>query len=486
MENSILLELAKHLPQGASPERLERVARARDDFFFFCKTYLPHIFPSDFCSFHEEVIACLNSKNRQKIVLAAPRGHGKTSLVFVGYSLWALLTGREKFIVVIASSAVMASDQLANIKQELEVNELLLEDFGEQKTDIWRQDSLVLKSGATIIAKGSAASMRGLLRRGNRPSLVIMDDLEKDVVANSAVMRQKLDRWIRRVVFPLGRDTKIFYIGTILHYDSVLKRFLDEFANDSGWFVRKFQALLPDGNPLWSAYWTKEKLEEKRREIGSAAFASEYMNEPMASEDRVFKEEWLEFYERHQLPAGLDVVMAVDPSTGKKTGDYQGLVVLGKDKSTGVVYVLAASGERLSVSGLGFKIIELYLQFRPRVILFEDLVFQAVYKSSVAQLASKQGLSLPLRGVKPAASKEIRIGAISPLVENGILRFHKSQTLLIRQFLEFPFGGHDDLPDALAYAVSAFESRFVGGTPIAQTFKMSFADRLERTVRHFF
>jgi len=482
----ILADLKRHLPGNADPGRNGRVARAKRDFFFFCRTYLPHLFTSDFSEFHTEVIEILESPDLLKIALAAPRNHGKTTLVYVGYALWALLSGKEDYVVVIAASSTMAQEQLFNVKQELEVNEMILADFGDQKTDVWRQDLIVLRSGACVTAKGAAVSMRGMVKRGKRPSLVIMDDLEKDVVANSAVMRSKLDKWIRRVVFPLGRDAKIFYIGTILHYDSVLKRFLDEFEGKPGWFVKRYRAIKEDGTPLWPEYWTIEKLEEKKREMGTAAFSTEYQNEPVSDEDRVFKPEWFEFYERNQVPARLDAVMAVDPSTGKVAGDYQGLVVLGKDRQTGIIYVLDAVGERVSDLQLAARIIAMWKRFRPRVILFEDLVFQAIYRQVVARQASAMGVTLPLRGIKPNASKEVRIRAVAPLIENGVLCFHRSQTLLLQQLEEFPGGGHDDLPDALAYAVAAYESRHVGATPIGHQPQTGIVNTLGRMAERFF
>ena len=149
--------------------------------------------------------------------------------------------------------------------------------------------------------------------------------------------------------------------------------------------------------------------------------------------------------------------MAVDPATGKKTGDYSAIVVVGKDKETGILYVLDAFGEKISDLKLIDKIIEKYLAFKPRRIIFEEVVFQEIYKNQVMREASKRGIHLPIKGVKPKVSKEVRIQKLSPLIENGLLRFKKNQKLLIDQLIMFPKGDHDDLPDALEMAVSAFE-----------------------------
>ena len=381
----------------------------------------------------------------------------------------------------------MAQEQLFNVKMELETNEKIIEDFGDMRTHVWRQDNIELKNGVKIIAKGADSSMRGLISRGQRPTLVILDDLEKDVVANSKTMRDKLDRWIKRVVFPLGRDAKIFYIGTILHKDSVLNRFLNEFKDKPGWYVRKFKAIKDDGTPLWPQYWSIEKLNEKKEEMGSAAFSTEYLNEPLSDEDQVFKPEWFNFYKINEVPVYLlDRVMAIDPALGKKRGDFSAIVVVGKDRKTGLIYVLEAIGEKLSDLGLCDRIIELYLRYRPRVVLFEDIAFQAVFKREISRLASARGITLPIKGVKPKLSKEARIQAIAPLIENGVLLFLKTQKLLLEQLEDFPMGAHDDLPDALAYAIEELQDVFCGGAPIGIRYGKDIVSRLGQIGREFF
>ena len=73
--------------------------------------------------------------------------------------------------------------------------------------------------------------------------------------------------------------------------------------------------------------------------------------------------------------------------------------------------------------------------------------------------ASKQGVHLPIKPVKSNAPKEIRIKSLEPLIENGLILFKENQKLLLEQLEEFPKGAHDDLPDALAYAVKYFENK---------------------------
>jgi len=448
------LALSKILQDTALSENEEK-EQAREDFVFFCQTFLSHIFRKPFAEFQLEIVNYLQDENMKRVVIAAPREHGKTSLVFLGYVLWASLYGKHKYILVIASSEEQAKEQLFNIKLEIEANHRILEAFGDMKTSVWSSNRLQLASGTYIVARGAGSSIRGLVKRGLRPDLIILDDIEKDLHKESATMRKKLKEWFYRAVMGLSKDAKVFVIGTILHYDSLLNELIDK-GQSLGWFAKKYKAILPDGTLLHPYLWSAEDLEKKRQEIGSVAFASEYMNEPMSSEDKLFKEEWISYYEEVEIDK-LDITVGVDPATGKARGDYSAVVAVGKDKRTGNIYTLYTFNKHSSPNQLIETLIELYKRYKPRTIIFEEVAFQEVYKKFVLEIASQQGVHLPIKGIKPKGPKEVRAQKLSPLVENGILKFRKEHKELVQQLTEFPFSAHDDLVDALVYAVEALE-----------------------------
>ena len=75
-------------------------------------------------------------------------------------------------------------------------------------------------------------------------------------------------------------------------------------------------------------------------------------------------------------------------------------------------------------------------------------------KEQLAKESARQGLYLPIQGVRSTEDKTIRVSALQPDVKNGYLRFGPDQRLLIEQLSQFPLGAHDDGPDALAGAVA--------------------------------
>lgn len=475
------MSILKEIVGRIDTERDKRVERARRDFAFFCEYYLPEAFPIRFAEYQKRIIEIINkggiserdieslkrfikpdhhkylrpTKKIEGILDIEPRDHGKTTRMSQAFPLWLVLTRLSVFPVIVAASADAAGDILDSIKLELENNERILEDFGDQRGHIWTRRKITLKNGNAIAALGAGQSSRGIKDRYKRPSHIICDDLLKDQEVESPVSREKLYRWFKRVVMNLGKGALIVIVNTIMHPDDLPSRLLNEVRDGKlpGWVGLRFSAITPDGRPLWPERWTLEDIEKKREQLGSYVFATEWENEPIPAEEQKFRREWFQFYTPQEIRnLKLRTVMAVDPATGRATGDYSAIVVAGRSES-GQIYVLDAEGERISDLKLIRRIIDKYRAWRPERILFETQAFQEIYKNQLIREASKEGIILPVKGVKHTVSKEMRIGKLQALLESGNILFKEAQTLLISQLEEFP-KGHDDLPDALEMAVS--------------------------------
>ncbi len=467
-------------------KKSERLKKAKEDFWFFCYYYLPHYFNTKPAEYHKILVDIINKEKVSKehinqlktyvnpkyhdllkpidkleaVVDVEPREHAKSTRMSLAYPLWRVLTGKSKFILLISASQEMANLFLENIKAEIEENERILEDFGELKGDKWKTDFIVLKNDTAIVSKGAGSSMRGIRYKENRPDLIIADDIMKDDLVNSPTQRDKLDRWFRRVVMALGKDAFIVVVNTIFHNDDLPSRLLNEIEEEKlkNWLGVRFSAVLPNGKPLWEGRWTLKDLEKKKQALGSIAFSTEYMNEPISEEDMIFKKEWIEYYQFSDIAnKNLEIITAIDPATGKAKGDYSAIITVGKDKDAGIYYVLDAYADKISDLKLIEKIIEKYQAFKPKAIIFETVAFQEIYKNQVMRETSKRGIHLPIKPIKPKVQKEVRIQKLSPLIENGLIKFKQNQKLLIEQLLEFPKGSHDDLIDALEMAISGFE-----------------------------
>lgn len=491
---------------GFSPDPLERgrrVARAMDDFDFFVNTYFPHYIRSPHKSeLHKYLFTrlpeILKSEKSETDAIAAPRGEAKSTLVSQLFVLWCLVTGRKRYPVIVMDSIDQAYPMLEAIKAELEFNPRLQMDFPEASGQgrVWQAATIITRNDAKVQVAGSGKKLRGLRHGPYRPDLCVLDDIENDEQVRNPDQRDKLQSWLTNTVLPLGgagAKFDVVYIGTILHYDSVLNRTL---ANKL-WRAAKFKALLkwPDSMALWErweevlrnegedaadAFYALQRTEmdagslcswaarpllalmKIRARDGHDTFDSEYQNDPVAGDNAPFAKV-IQFWV-NRLDNWL-FYGAIDPSLGKQgaSRDPSALLVGGFNRETGVLDVVEAAIKKRLPDRIIEDAIALQRQYRCLLWLVETVQFQAFLYSELVKRAAAAGIPFPARGVQPIADKLLRIESLQPHMANGLIRLHSSQTTLIDQLRHFPKADHDDGPDALHMLWALASSRAGAG-----------------------
>lgn len=465
-----------------SAAKLHRARRAKTDFGFFCRTYLADYFYTDPAEYQRilygvadtrslstETAGRLASFVREKYhallvptdrlagaLFIEPREHGKTVRWSFAYALWRVLSGETKYVLLIGATQAGASENLINIRTELEENELLQEDFGDLKGGRWSDSRIELSIGACIQAKGAGMSMRGTRFRQFRPDLIVLDDILKDDSVESPTIRAKIHRWLKRVVFNLGKTAFIVWVNTIFHSDDPPSRLMKEIEAGTlkRWIAVRLSCFRPDGESLWPENWPVEVLEEKRETLGVDVFSTEYENEPLSDEERIIKPDWItaHAYVPAELPGELRYFAGVDPAAGKH--DHTAIVTVGVDRA-GMIWDIDAWGRTCSEDETVNQLIHKHRKYHYDLIAWEEVTFTAIYARYVMRLAAAERVYLPIKTVKAGTDSKIaRVRSLSPLIENGIIRFReKGSAEYVEELTSFPKGRFDDLCDALAYAV---------------------------------
>jgi len=450
-----------------APAQAQRLAQARADFFAFCRTYLPHYFSDDCAPFHYELIDLLRPRGSAvvPVVVAAPRGFAKTTLVSFGYVLHQVLFGQRRFVVLGSDTADLATDLAGYLRLELAHNQRLVQDFGSRCQVSGPVGDFIVGGRARVLARGSGQRLRGLKHGRHRPDLVILDDLENDKnVRNPRLVRDLLN-WITQAVYPaLDPGGSLFIIGTILARRSALATMI--LSPEEPWrrFTRRvYRALDDQGRSLWPARHPAAELLRQKALMGSRAFNKEKQNNPL-DQAGLFQEEWLRSYHPAEIEGkALAVAGFLDPSLAEgQSGDYKAVVSVGLDPAAQVFYVLDAFIRRCSLDQLVRAVLRRQERLGYLVFGVEDNVFQRLLLTEFSRAAAEARVSLPLRGVTHRLSKQLRLAGLSPLVERGAVRFapaEADQAELIEQLLHFPSPNvHDDGPDALEGAVSLLRS----------------------------
>ncbi len=321
------------IPFTRNPDRKDR---GTESLTSFCREYQGSIFTRPFSDRHKEVLSRLEAAicTGGLFTYALPRGTGKTSLAEAA-CLWALLTGKRRYVVLISATDKQGSQGMENIKKELSTNESILEDWpmavypiwalegishrapgqlyrGDSTHLIWRSDKIVMPSilgsrcsGSVIEVRGITGAIRGMkhnLSGGKgtiRPEFVILDDPQTDESARSLKQCQDRERIVLGTILGLkGHEEEISAVMpcTVIHRGDLAEKFLDTDAHPEWHGVRAgLLTEMPVNMKLWDEYNDLKKIGKDQ--------AHQFYIENREQMDEGAVPMWKECYSKSQLSA---------------------------------------------------------------------------------------------------------------------------------------------------------------------------------------
>lgn len=444
---------------GSEEAKAKRRERGRRDKAWFLRTYLPHYFDHPFCEMHYDLMGLAELRN-ELIFIAAPREHGKSVICSLGDPIHETCHSLMHFYIQVSDIEDLASDFLLFIKIELEENERIKMDFGELLRPGQEAKDFRTTNGIRFKARGRGQRIRGLRNRQYRPDRVRIDDLENDQnVRNPRIVRSSID-WIKGAVLgSLADDFNLIMVGNLLTRRCVLAQFIFEEEDGRRKYIgRVYRIYKEDGMPLWPEVWPTERIEQRKRQMGSTVFLREMMNDPRDEEGPF---QVIYYYTIEELAGKiLDMAGFIDPSVGSgESNDYKAVVAVGRDCATGDIYVRYAFIKRCSISRMIQASYGMHEDCDTRTIGIEDNSWQKLLFNDFDRAAEEYKYHLPLKGVTHTTNKESRIiSGLESLVERGKIKFlkgHSDQDLLVEQLQSLLSPTvNDDGPDALEGAVS--------------------------------
>ncbi len=459
-------------------KRVVRRTLAKNSHFWFFSIYLNHYIKYPFAPFHSEMFALTEDNDLNLSVLVAFRGSAKSTIMSLSYPIWAIVGQQQKkFILILSQTQTQAKLHMANIKRELESNDLLKADIGpfEEISDEWGSNSIVIsKYGARITIASAEQSVRGLRHGEYRPDLVICDDVEDLNSVKTREGRDKTFNWLVGEILPIGdQGTKIIIVGNLLHEDSLLMR-LRKMIENKKLNGKYFMYPLLDENDsiAWPAkFKNMHDIERLRSTIGTdSAWYREYLLKIISDADRLVHPEWIQYYD--EVPAedsggfqytatGIDLAISQ-----RESADYTAMVsakVFGNQDKLRIYILPYPINKRLTFP----ETYELAKQLSSDLgngnytkLFIEDVGYQA------ALIQNLSNNNVPAEGVKVSGQdKQARLTLITHLIKQGKVLFPSGGRAeeLIMQLTGFGMEKHDDLADAFSMLIHKIQEEDKGG-----------------------
>jgi len=436
----------------------ENVLEGLVDLFLLPRYDNPHPIPA----FHRTLWEhCCSDETY--VAMAAPRGTAKSTAVTHAYTIGNVLLGDRDFVLIISDTETQAAQFLGDIKAEFQENEALIKQFGIKKFIKDTETDIICVSTAgkfRIIAKGSEQKVRGLKWGNKRPNLIIIDDAENDESVMNPERREKFRNWFLNALLPCGSDHCIYrMVGTILHLDSLLNRFL----TDSNWRTAKWEAHNKDFTKLlWPEKFPKERLLRIRKgyeEQGNLeGYAQEYLNNPVIEGNTYFrKQDFLEMDDPDFESEKIYFAAADFAISEREKADFTVMLVAGMD-STGILHIVDCRRGRFDADEIISELLSIQRRWKPEIFTFETEKIDKAIGPSLNREMLKTGQFINIVKKTPSKSKTVRGRSIQKMMKSGAVKFDKSTDWYVDLEMELmtitpagPKGKHDDFFDAFAY-----------------------------------
>lgn len=441
--------------------------------------------PSPFADFHREwwELCCSPDKF---VAICAPRAHSKSTTITVVYTLAEILFRQRKYVVIVADTETQAALFVGQIKQILYDSKEIRDLFGLQVNEkgvVFEKDTetdIIVKfkdqTRFRIVAKGAEQKLRGMLWDGQRPDLILIDDLMNEELVANKERRDKLRRWIYGSLIPCRSQKGIIrFVGTPMNLDDPLESLMPKENSRNTvvedlkiwtrkkigmWKSVKYKAHTPDYSKiLWPKRNTKEYFEELRHDFTEQGipevYACEYLCNPIDDSIRYFRKgDFLTMTEDDRKTNKTYYITADLAISEKERADYTAIVVGGMD-SNGQLHIIQCIRDRFAANDIVTTLLTLQKIYNPIAVGIEDGQITKAIGPYLNRAMQESGIYLNLVMLKPHRQDKIqRARSIQARMRAAMVKFDKQADWWLTfedECMSFPRARHDDVVDALSY-----------------------------------
>lgn len=448
------------------------------------------------------------NNTKEKLLILAPRDHGKSYLSVI-HTLRSLCLDRNKKILWVSASTSQAEKRVKMCRGFFE-SQRIVEDFAAEKPFFGKDSKSIAtqiylsREVNTIDPSIEAVGIGGSIT-GAHVDIIIMDDCEDNNTCFSASGRQKNREWFSGTLAPmLSRGGILICLGTRKHYDDIYAYFL----KDPTFTVVHDKAIIEEpekvnfvkeidtqgreriidvevigGKCLWPEKRPLSLLVMERNSAGSLMFTREFQNEVQDDSATLFKSSWLQdakekgrdlsygyipgyLSSESTICQGWDLSLLVDEKAAKKGDtDYTvGMTIL-KDNQ-GNRYIIGLYRNRgITPKQLVSDVTIEYMKFCRDGFGVKKIGVEKNTFGALHLLNLQESTDLPFKPIQTTQNTKAQaIPALASLFENGKVylpyKNKEDQALtdiLIQELYEFGKAKHDDTVMAMIHCETALK-----------------------------
>lgn len=433
-------------------------------------------------------IVGLEDQKDVKFLIIMPRGSLKTTIVTKYYPLWLTVNDPNLRTLIVMNTFTNATKKLVDTRGLFDSDENFRGLFPEllpprTRDNRWTSDCLEINRPKKFPEGTFEAAGVGTRKISAHYNCIIEDDT---VAPDESEMKEgitlpSLDR-IRKgigyhqvatgLLMTKGVRIRVVVSTRWGEYDLV-SHIRDEERGYKVFDVPAIQnATMEDWKektPLFSMFYTKEKLEEIEEQMGPYMFACLYLNKPQDASLRSFKDDWFHYVTEDEIPKDGEFTIAVDPAISEEDKACESSITVVKhcmenEKHPHQYWYEDITGhfDPYQTVNKTLNHAELLISEGENVkmIIVEEIAFQKALKYIFWDEMTKRDIQIPIVGFKSKQSKNTRIeGTLQPRFFTNRIHFVRGRFTRKAEFQiqQFPTGRLLDIIDSYSMHIKYYK-----------------------------
>jgi predicted phage terminase large subunit-like protein len=401
-----------------------------------------------------------NGEQRRLISNVPPR-HLKSTVTSVAFPAWVLGNQPHKRIICASYSMDLA------VYHARATREIMCAPWYRAVFPALELDGKFTESEFHTTQHGSRlATSVGSTLTGLGGNIIVIDDPLKPADALSEAERKRVNDWLDATVSTRFDDPKtgaIIVVMQRLHEDDPAGHLLAkggwsqlcipaEAPQDLHYDVGGNDHLFQAGTVLDPVRMPKDVLDDYRSQMGTSAYAAQYLQEPVPAEGNLFHWEWIKFFDPQEIHAGEwpYIFQAWDVATTPSSRADYSVCTTWAAVEHDRFCLLDVLRVKLELPDLLHRAAAHFDRFQPDIVLVEAIGNGAGFYQTLRRDLGPHGLRV--FADRPQIGKLARAEAVTPMLARGCMSVPSDAEWLENfrgEYKAFPAARHDDQVDSM-------------------------------------